>query len=272
MNTTIAIIGSGVIGLTSGVRLLEAGFAVTIYARATPPHTTSDVAAAYWAPGATLSGGRMRDWALTSLATFRELMEEPASGIQLNDLFELTDEPIGQPHPALPVPAEAVPLGRFPAPWSGVRVTVPQVDVPIYMPWLFARFQQLGGEVRHTAIERFEELADAHRVVVNCTGLGAGALTGDELFPIRGQVIRVRKPPGVSPAMIYAESAGEVTYIIPRSGDCLLGGTYHYGDGRHQVDEAIAFCTVAPNLNRHLSSQRSWNTGWGCDPAGAPSG
>jgi D-amino-acid oxidase len=236
----IAIIGSGVIGLTSGVRLLEAGFAVTIYAKATPPHTTSDVAAAYWSPSATLHGGHMRRWALTSLATFRELMADPASGIRQNDLFKLTEGPAGPPHPALPVPAEAVPPGHFPAPWSGVRVTVPQVDVPVYMPWLFARFQQLGGEVRNGEIGHFEELASKHRVVVNCSGLGAGPLTGDEMFPIRGQVIRVRKPPELPPAMLYAETAGEVTYIIPRSGDCLLGGTYHYGDNRQEIDEAIA--------------------------------
>ena len=77
-------------------------------------------------------------------------------------------------------------------------------------------------------------------MIVNCTGLGAQPLTGDELYPIRGPVMRVRKPPGLDPAMIYAEAEGEVTYIIPRRDDCLLGGTYHYGDSRIEPDEAIA--------------------------------
>lgn len=240
MDNSLAIIGSGAIGLTSAVRLLEAGHPVTIYAQAIPPHTTSDVAAAYWAPGAALGGGRMRTWALASLAVFYELAANPASGVTLRDLYELTDEPLSGVHPGLPVAAELVPPGVFPAPWSGVRVTIPQIDVPVYMPWLKDRFLELGGQVIQGEIHSFTELVDRHAVIVNCAGLGAQALTGDAMYPIRGQVIRVRKPPGLAPDMIYAESGGEVTYIIPRSQDCLLGGTYHYGDGRTQVDTEIA--------------------------------
>jgi D-amino-acid oxidase len=245
MEKTIAVIGSGVIGLTSAIRLLEAGHAVTVYAQAIPPHTTSDIAAAYWAPGAAMGGGRMRSWALGSLAVFQELASDPASGVTLRNLYELADEPLSGIHPGLPVPAEIVPPGVFPAPWSGVRVTVPQIDVPIYMPWLKDRFLALGGQVIQTEIHSFAELIDKHSVIVNCAGLGAQTLTGDAMYPIRGQVIRVRKPPGLAPDMIYAESAGEVTYIIRRSGDCLLGGTYHYGDSRTQVDREIAAGIIA---------------------------
>jgi D-amino-acid oxidase len=241
----IAIIGSGAIGLTSAVRLLEAGHPVTIYAQAIPPHTTSDVAAAYWAPGAALGGGRMRTWALASLAVFYELAANPASGVTLRNLYELTDQPLSRVHPGLPVPTELVPPGVFPAPWSGVRLTVPQIDVPVYMPWLRDRVLGLGGQMVQCEIRSFTELFDGHAVIVNCAGLGAQALTGDAMYPIRGQVIRVRKPPGLRPDMIYAESSGEVTYIIPRSQDCLLGGTYHYGDGRTQVDGEIAAGIIA---------------------------
>src|SRR5262249_38063986 len=46
----ILVIGCGVSGLTCGVRLLEAGHRVTIWARDLPPNTTSNVAAAVWEP------------------------------------------------------------------------------------------------------------------------------------------------------------------------------------------------------------------------------
>jgi D-amino-acid oxidase len=236
----IAVIGSGVIGLTSAVRLLEQGFPVTVYARETPPYTTSDVAAAYWAPGALYGGGRMRRWALESLAAFTKLAETPASGVRFNLLYELSTEPLGVPDLPPPLHTEAVPPGRFPAPWTGFGVTVPQIDVPVYMPWLFQHFHNLGGQLVHGEIHSLAELAGTHRLVVNCAGLGAQTLTGDELFPIRGQVIRIRKPAGLPPEMLSSESHNEITYIIPRSEDCLLGGTYHYGDARSEIDEEIA--------------------------------
>ena len=45
----LIIIGCGVSGLSCGIRLLEAGYGVRIWARDLPPHTTSNVAAlAFW--------------------------------------------------------------------------------------------------------------------------------------------------------------------------------------------------------------------------------
>lgn len=108
------------------------------------------------------------------------------------------------------------------------------------MPWLFQRFLASGGELRQAEITHIDELTREHTLVVNCAGLGAQALTGDEMYPIRGQVVRIRKPPGLDPSMISAEADGEVTYIIPRRDDCLLGGTYHDGDNRSEPDAAIA--------------------------------
>jgi D-amino-acid oxidase len=236
----IAVIGSGVIGLTSAISLVKAGYRVTIYAREQPPHTTSDVAAAYWAPDAAWSGGRMRQWALASLETFSTLVSDPASGIRLNWLYELAEEEFAPPHGALPLAVEEVPLGRFPPPWSGLKLRTVQIDVPVYMPWLYRRFLALGGTVTPATITGWDELTGNHALIVNCTGLGAQALTGDELFPIRGQVIRIHPPAGLPTEMVYAEARNEVTYIIPRSQDCLLGGTYHYGDSRRAVDEQIA--------------------------------
>ncbi len=49
--TEVAVLGSGVLGLSTSARVLqERGFRVRIYAREFPPHTTSDVAGAEWSP------------------------------------------------------------------------------------------------------------------------------------------------------------------------------------------------------------------------------
>ena len=44
------VVGAGVVGLTSGIRLLEEGFTVRMIAASLPPDTTSNVAPAYWYP------------------------------------------------------------------------------------------------------------------------------------------------------------------------------------------------------------------------------
>lgn len=126
----LAVVGAGVIGLTSAIRLLEAGHPVIVYAKAATPHTTSDVAAAYWAPGAAWAGGRMRQWALTSLESFRPLAEDASSGVRWKQLFDLSQEQPPASLPDLPIPLAVTPPGVFPAPWAGVCVTVPQIDVP----------------------------------------------------------------------------------------------------------------------------------------------
>lgn len=236
----VAVIGAGVIGLTSAIQLIKAGFAVTVFARALPPHTTSDVAAAFWAPSATADHAQAKQWALTSLAIFQELAAEPATGVLITDLYSLTDIPTPMPYMAHAGAMREVPPGVFPAPWSGWCVAVPRIDVPVYMPWLLARLQAMGGRIQPQILQTLREVGKSYPIIVNCTGLGAQALTSDTLFPVRGQVISVCKPAGLAPDIIYANDEDTTTYIIPRSRDCLLGGTYQYRDGNLDVDLVIA--------------------------------
>ena len=46
----VVVVGCGVSGLSCGIRLLEAGFDVQIWARDLPLRTTSNIAAAIWYP------------------------------------------------------------------------------------------------------------------------------------------------------------------------------------------------------------------------------
>ena len=59
----VIVVGCGVSGLSSGIRLLESGFDVRIVARELPPHTTSDVAAAIWYPYLAAPAERVMRWA-----------------------------------------------------------------------------------------------------------------------------------------------------------------------------------------------------------------
>jgi D-amino-acid oxidase len=75
-----------------------------------------------------------------------------------------------------------------------------------------------------------QEALDAGPVVVNCAGLGARFLAQDDaLYPIRGQIVRVEPLP-LTRITLDEDKSHEVTYIVPRSTDCILGGTAQEND------------------------------------------
>jgi D-amino-acid oxidase len=77
-------------------------------------------------------------------------------------------------------------------------------------------------------------------VVVNCSGLGARELVGDSsMTPIRGQVVRVRNP-GIRSFLLDNANPAGVTYVVPRSSDCILGGTAEEDRWGTEPDPATA--------------------------------
>ena len=67
----ITVLGAGVSGITTAIRLLESGFKVTILARNMSPNTVSDVAAAWWYPFLAEPVEKTNKW---SSETFYELI------------------------------------------------------------------------------------------------------------------------------------------------------------------------------------------------------
>lgn len=236
----VVVVGSGVVGLTCAYRLLEAGYGVTVLARTLPPDTTSDVAAAYWSPPAVDSSERVRQWAFDSLKTFEALITEPACGIQTLDFYKLHSTPTALPAVPSHKQISDLPAEQFPGNWYGYHTQIPRIDVPIYMPWLLERVQAMGGLVLQRIIQHFREINQEYSIIINCAGLGARLLTGDDVFPIRGQVMSVCKPPAFPNLILNADEEDSTTYVISRSQDCLLGGTYQYYNGEMAVDSAIA--------------------------------
>lgn len=57
-HTQFAVLGCGVIGLSTARLFQRRGFAVTIYAKDLPPNTTSNIAGGWWAPDFVFEPGR----------------------------------------------------------------------------------------------------------------------------------------------------------------------------------------------------------------------
>lgn len=61
-----------------------------------------------------------------------------------------------------------------------------------FLPLVEQKFLEYGGTLVRRKVNEFKELANDFDVIVNCTGLQAKELTGDDsVKPIRGQIARV---------------------------------------------------------------------------------
>ncbi|KAF5630514.1 d-amino acid oxidase [Fusarium sp. NRRL 52700] len=87
------------------------------------------------------------------------------------------------------------------------------------------RFQNRGGRVRQYTLASLEEvfwIEDSVKAVINCSGMGFG---DPKVFPIRGQTCLVRNP--VSKTITRQNSDGSWSFAIPRplEGGTIIGGT-----------------------------------------------
>jgi D-amino-acid oxidase len=188
------------------------------------------------------ASARSRAWAAETLAHLTRLARsEPDAGVTLVEGLELSAPPAGGPAPAWhadvpglrPARPEELPPGRSAGPERGWVMRVPVVVMPVYLAWLARQLANRGIPIRLGHPLQPEDLDDAcaaRPAVVNCTGLDARELVGDEgLFPIRGQIVRVT--PGHATRFIQdADDPRAPTYIIPRPDCTVLGGSSEVGE------------------------------------------
>ena len=238
----IPIIGCGVIGLTCGIRLIEAGHQVHIIAKDLPPHTTSNTAAAIWLPYRVAPEDKALIWGKVGYDECYRLMPNPATGIRDSTLIQLFPESVPDPWWK-----EAVSQFRRPKPGEigseygdAYVVTVPVIDTRIHMAYLVERFTQLGGTIEQREIFDIDDVETPDNILLNCTGLGSHKLLNDtELYPIRGQIIRV-KADQAETSYLDNDGVRAVTYVIPRIHDVILGGTADYHDWDETVNPETA--------------------------------
>jgi D-amino-acid oxidase len=225
----IVVVGAGVSGLTSAVLLAEAGWPVRVWAAAMPQRTTSAVAGAIWAPPRPAERAAMTlDWSGHSLRVFRELAEDPGTGVRLAPALavgELAE------NAAASSAAELIPDLRPADPADvpegfgvGFRATMPMIDMPQYLDYLTRRLAAAGCHIEAREVRSLGDVADAAPIVVNCAGLGAGALTGDDTVrPLFGQHV-VLTNPGLRQVFLELNSGPEWTCFFPHPQRVVCGG------------------------------------------------
>ena len=219
------MIGAGVIGLTCAVTLAEAGRDVQVRASEIGTETTSAVAAAIWLPYRALPVKRVTGWGAHTLDQLIILARtQPESGIVLRDGAELLRQPGADPWWAAAMPGLRRGELLRPGYVDSYTFTTPVVEMPRYLPWLVRRAGRAGVRITAERVRRWPTDCD---VVVNATGLGGRDLTRDtSTFPIRGQVVLVAQ---FGLTNWWVDDA-ELTYLVPRSTDVVVGGTEIDGD------------------------------------------
>jgi D-amino-acid oxidase len=248
----VVIVGCGVSGLSCAYVLQRAGFRVTIWARTRPdepPFTTSNAAGALWRPYRVFGDRRVARWRQVSMATFRRLAKQPErTGVRVVEGLELFREEHVMSglarRPAWCAEVEHFQILRrnelppkyaksYERAWS---YRTPLIDTPIYLKWLVDEVEAYDGPggsgeiVCPKTVEDLSEALEHCHVVVNSTGAWAKYVAHDsKIFPARGQVGRAGSLSSKRFVIDEHHPRG-LTYVFPRSGDSILGGTREEGD------------------------------------------
>jgi glycine/D-amino acid oxidase-like deaminating enzyme len=249
-----AVIGCGTVGLTAARQLQRRGFEVTIYTKAVPPDTTSNMALAAFTPTSGLISTEVTPaWE----AQFRravdisyrelQLLAGREYGVSWIDSFTTTDSPNaaardtnpnaggantnfgGSDMRTLLPPDVDASVGRivlgpgehpFPSQYAIWRRQM-RIEPSIYLDALVRDFLLFGGRLVIRAFDTPRDLTTLDEsLIVNCTGLGTRTLFGDDaLTPVKGQL-----------TVLIPQS--EVNYscrAMPRSDGIALGTTQERG-------------------------------------------
>jgi len=244
------VLGAGISGLTTALRLLEAGWDVQVVSADPPESTTSALAAAIWFPTHVGPPDRVNVWGRTTYDTFAaQAFSAHVPGVVMRDSLVLGRAPLGEPAWVASVgPVSPAAPGDLPPGYShGLRFVVPLVEMPVYLPWLADQADHAGVRFVTRRVGSLDELlddgvdgAEVPDAVVNCSGLAARSLVGDlSVYPVRGQIVRVSNP-GLSVSVRDEHHPEGRAYVHPRATDCILGGTLDEHEWSTEVDPAVA--------------------------------
>jgi glycine/D-amino acid oxidase-like deaminating enzyme len=246
----VAVLGAGAVGLATARLLQLRGASPTVYTAALPPDTTSNIAGAQVFPflaygrGALVSPFREQ---FLSAAHFSyrwyQSLVGPVYGVRWMTNFSLGDEKpayekglVGWQSPIRDMLPQLADLVRAEHPFAQPfvrRFATMMIDPPVYLTQLMRDVRLAGGNFVVRTFGSPAELATLPEpVIMNCTGLGARALFGDEeLTPVKGQLTVLLPQPEVEYAVLYGD-----LYMFSRRDGVLLGGTHQEGEWSLEPD------------------------------------
>ncbi len=232
MTKNIVVIGAGISGMATAYLLCEKKYHVSIYAREFSPNITSDRAAAFWFPYHIRNDKRGINWCRMSYQHYKQLAENPETGISMRILKKVIRTGIEEEEP---VWVDFMPEGTLrkmnadelqPGYAKGYAAIVPLIETQIFLPWLRKQLENSGVHFYKKDVQSFDEIKNEFDIVINCAALGSRKLCNDEsLVPVRGQVALLAPKNGMD---IFLDNEKPL-YVVPRKDAIIVGGTYEEG-------------------------------------------
>jgi glycine/D-amino acid oxidase-like deaminating enzyme len=207
----IAVVGAGTVGLSVALRLKEQfpnDVDVTVIAAEFLQQTTSYSSGGLWEPYqiAGTSDAQVNEWGQYAFEHFKQLYHSPdaaAAGVQLLNAYTLLEADDNTPDPSWKdivfnfnnlSHADVQKMGLPRNFVRGFQFSTFVIDQKYYMKYLTRSLETLGVRFEQRRLSSLQELDGAqYDLIVNCTGLGSAQLLNDkDMYPIRGQVLRVR--------------------------------------------------------------------------------
>ncbi len=278
----IAVVGCGVIGLTSAIMAQRAGLKVRIYAKDRPPEVRSNLATGNWSPNSRYCTrdaltpeieSRWEEMARISYRMYQNLLGLPGDPIEWRDFYYLSDKGFtpgghgveGEPAyaPLDPKLRDITPYARtYPygtTAFGAIHVRrAPNLifNLTAYSRMLIADFEAAGGVIETREFDRPGDLSKLkQKTIINATGYGARSLFGDEsLVPVRGQLMRLIPQPEVTYGLNYNDGV----YVVPRRDGIIVQSQApgDFGNADTTPDRAAAERSVAllAELNQRIRS------------------
>ncbi|KAG6332544.1 hypothetical protein ID866_6543 [Astraeus odoratus] len=241
----IIIIGAGVVGLSTALKIQERGiYHVTIVAETFPTDPKTIRYTSHWAGAHHVSQAfddeRQRE---LDKETFDVMWKDsgldgpiPRCFLRYNHT-EFHGDGV-DPTKGLDYMPDFRPISQtelVPGATHGWTFTTFTLYTPVYLNWLMGRFLAGGGTIVRAQLQHISQamqggidgLPRKPDAVVLCAGLGARFLGGVEdkdVYPIRGQTVVLRAP-WVRYGRTLSQADGSYSYVMPRiTGDVLIGG------------------------------------------------
>ncbi|KAF8136976.1 hypothetical protein EV363DRAFT_1394559 [Boletus edulis] len=238
----IIVIGAGVVGLTTAIRVQETGkYNVTIISETFPTDPRTIRYTSHWAGAHHVShaNGDARIKALDK-ETFETMWQdsEPDGRGTVAGLFfrhthtEFRGDGI-DPSPWLDYMPNFCAVSEhdlIPGSTAGYTFNTVTLNTPAYLNWLLVRFLSGGGTTKRSNLQHISQVLDTTTnpaAVIACPGIGArflGGIEDKDIYPLRGQTVVLRAP-WIKNGRTLSGADGSFVFMMPRcTGDVVVGG------------------------------------------------